>query len=396
MNASRTYSSEQRHRGDNGVKLVMTLLVRNEADIIESNLDYHLAQGVDHVIVTDHGSTDATCELLRPYEKHGAVTVLREEGDEHHQSVRVTRMAQLALAEHTADWVFHNDADEFWWPLAGSLRDVFASIPAEYSQIEVQRHNFVARPDGPGPFYSRLIYRECDSRNLVGGPLEPKVAHRPHPDVVVAPGNHRISGAALRPIPDLGLLEIFHYPMRGYDQFEHKVVQIGIGYEKLDRRSPEVGRDQLTLLELYRADALREHYEGALLEDDMVVQGLASGKIVLDRRLEVFIDSYSDQPLRRERPDGHATRALVSTALRAFLDAETAQAELSRAEAQLAATSTELSRSRAEGSALADKLQASRTGIGSVANLLGAMGGRSLLRRSPRLHRLWQRIRRRS
>jgi hypothetical protein len=48
------------------MKLVMTLLVRNEADIIEANLDYHLAQGVDFVIVTDHGSSDETVELLRP------------------------------------------------------------------------------------------------------------------------------------------------------------------------------------------------------------------------------------------------------------------------------------------------------------------------------------------
>lgn len=38
------------------MKLVMTLLVRNEADVIETNLEYHLAQGVDFVIVTDHGS----------------------------------------------------------------------------------------------------------------------------------------------------------------------------------------------------------------------------------------------------------------------------------------------------------------------------------------------------
>ena len=45
------------------MKLVMTLLVRNEVDVIRANLEYHLAQGVDFVIVTDHGS-DITLKLF--------------------------------------------------------------------------------------------------------------------------------------------------------------------------------------------------------------------------------------------------------------------------------------------------------------------------------------------
>src|SRR5271165_4558821 len=102
------------------MKLVMTLVVRNEADVVEANLDYHLAQGVDFVIVTDHDSSDETLELLRPYEQAGVVEVLREEGEAYHQSVWVTRMARLALSRHGADWVINNDADEFWWPLSGS------------------------------------------------------------------------------------------------------------------------------------------------------------------------------------------------------------------------------------------------------------------------------------
>ena len=32
------------------MKLVMTLLVRDEEDIVRENLDFHLAQGVDQVI----------------------------------------------------------------------------------------------------------------------------------------------------------------------------------------------------------------------------------------------------------------------------------------------------------------------------------------------------------
>ena len=46
------------------VKVVMTLLVRDERDIVEQHLAFHFAAGVDEVIVTDHASTDGTEEVL--------------------------------------------------------------------------------------------------------------------------------------------------------------------------------------------------------------------------------------------------------------------------------------------------------------------------------------------
>ncbi len=47
----------------------MTLLVRDERDIVEQHLAFHLAAGVDFVIVTDHASTDGTQEVLAGYER---------------------------------------------------------------------------------------------------------------------------------------------------------------------------------------------------------------------------------------------------------------------------------------------------------------------------------------
>jgi hypothetical protein len=370
------------------VKLVMTLLVRNEADMLEANLDYHLAQGVDHVIVTDHGSTDETGELLDRYARTGAVTVLREEGVEHHQSVRVTRMARLALTRHCADWVIHNDADEFWWPLSGSLRDVFGAIPNEYGQIEVQRHDFLPRPDGGEPFYARLVYRKPESLNPSGRPLEPKVAHRPHPDVVVAPGNHWISGAEVRQVPAGELLEIFHFPMRSYDQFERKVVQIGIGYEKLEYRSPEVGRDQLKLLQVHRENGLREYYDNARLDETALEQGLRDGGIVLDRRLEIFMQQRSGPALQTDRPDGPGTRAFVAKALGAFTEVETSRGALEQARVQSSVNIAALAQARTDAASLGEDLASIRTRVGSIANVLRVMGGGRVVRRHPSLKRL--------
>src|SRR3954453_12487381 len=104
------------------MKLVMTLLVRDEEDIVADNLDFHLAQGVDEVIVTDNGSEDATLEILRPYEERGVAKDINEPSDDYSQGRWVPRMARMAATELGADWVINNDADEFWWPRNGTLK----------------------------------------------------------------------------------------------------------------------------------------------------------------------------------------------------------------------------------------------------------------------------------
>src|SRR2546421_6491749 len=106
----------------------MTLLVRDEEELLPINLDYHLRQGVDFILVTDHGSTDATPEILDEYVARGVARGLRVDDEAYDQRSWVTRMARLAAVEHGADWVINNDADEFWWPLAGTLTDMLALV----------------------------------------------------------------------------------------------------------------------------------------------------------------------------------------------------------------------------------------------------------------------------
>ena len=109
------------------MKLVMTLLVRNEADIVDAQIAFHLSAGVDFVIATDNRSDDGTTEILERYERAGFLRLLREDGDDMRQDEWVTRMARIAATDLDADWVINSDADEFWWPRGGDLKDVLAA-----------------------------------------------------------------------------------------------------------------------------------------------------------------------------------------------------------------------------------------------------------------------------
>ena len=111
------------------MKVVMTLLVRDEADIVDEQIAFHLDAGVDFVIATDNRSQDGTTEILERYEREGRLHLIRESGEDLRQSEWVTRMARLAATDFGADWVLNTDADEFWWPQGGGLGEVLAADP---------------------------------------------------------------------------------------------------------------------------------------------------------------------------------------------------------------------------------------------------------------------------
>ena len=139
----------------------MTLLARDEADIVDAQIAFHLHAGVDFVVATDNGSSDGTTEILERYEQAGVLRLLREPTDDMRQKEWVTRMARLAATEHDADWVLHADADEFWWPRAGTLRDVLAVVPERYGIVRGCWRHFLPRPDD-GAFFAEI---KCSLRH---------------------------------------------------------------------------------------------------------------------------------------------------------------------------------------------------------------------------------------
>jgi hypothetical protein len=205
------------------MKLVMTLFVRNEEDILETNLRFHLERGVDLVIATDNLSEDGTPEILAEHARAGHLHHLRHTEDDYAQPEAMTRMARTAAEELGADWVIHNDADEFWWPHEGGLKEAFSAVPTRYGAVAAYRTNFVPRPEDGRTFPDRLDVvelpdierlRDRDARREYGMRhfLVPKLAHRAVPEVEVLDASHGVAGPGLETAPGWRPVEILHYP----------------------------------------------------------------------------------------------------------------------------------------------------------------------------------------
>ena len=142
------------------------------------------------------------------------------------QSEWVTRMARLAATEFGADWVINSDADEFWWPHGGSLKDVLATVPSRYGVVRGCWRHFVARPRGPEDFAERMTVR----LSVPGSPgdketiyhAHQKVAHRAARDVQIEAGNHNADGPGLEPLRAWHPIEVLHFSLRTPEQVRSK------------------------------------------------------------------------------------------------------------------------------------------------------------------------------
>ena len=287
------------------MRIVMTLLVRDEEDVIGANLDFHLSQGVDHFIITDNLSVDRTADSILPYIKKGLVSYRYESQDLYLQGQWVTDMARQAATEQDADWVINADADEFWMPVDESqtLKTIFASTPGTTFAIEAPRFN--CPPTGveaSALFPGKMVYREKQSFNLCGEPLPPKVCHRASPDIEVAYGNHAVGVAGAQIVAESGQLLILHYPLRSYRQFENKIIKGGAALSRnatIDSGVGHVWRNlnkhweaHGNLLGTYMQNVLGQSeleervVQGDLIQDDRVALALSSVRRQSDIRCE--------------------------------------------------------------------------------------------------------------
>ena len=189
-----------------GLKIVATILAKNESDIIGDMIEHHLSNGVSQIIFTDNSSTDNTRQIVEKYPE--VVEIIDEPDDTHHQSKWVTRMARLAC-KLNPDWIIHLDADELWGGLS-NLRKISDSI------VSCERMYLHPPVTEEFSLKNMRFYLDFDHLPI---PQEAKIAHRPDTNIEITHGNHGVVGKSYGSTTQIWR---HHYPIRSFPQWERK------------------------------------------------------------------------------------------------------------------------------------------------------------------------------
>ena len=300
------------------MKLVQTLVVRDEADIVDVQIRYHLNAGVDFVVATDHQSVDGTTEILESYEREGVLRRISVTDAVMQDGPWRTRMARLAATEHGADWVLNTDADEFWMPRGATLKEVLGSVPETHGVVFALSRHFVPRPDDARPFTERMTVRVAPPA-AIHDPTSPyrphlKAAHRADPAITISFGSHTVSSPRWRALHNWHPADVLHFPFRSLEQWENKGSRRARGDKPLGQyvtalRAKESGRSAARFL-------------GLVVDDALLEEGLAEGSLRVDTRLRDRLreEAGSDAADASVVSDSVAVRDADIVRLRRYLD----------------------------------------------------------------------------
>jgi hypothetical protein len=213
-------------------------------------------------------------------------------------------MARAAATEYGADWVINTDADEFWMPRGGTLKEVLQAIPETVGVVWALTCHFVPRPDDSSPFAERMTAR-FSAQAALNDPTSPyrphaKAAHRADPDIVVWFGSHRVQSRRLAPLPGWHPADVFHFPFRSLQQYERKNVRRAEGDKPLGQ--------YVRGLQARVQGRIENVYRLLVVDDETLSRGLANGSLVMDTRLRDAVSTLRVEEGRFVPPAGKDRR----------------------------------------------------------------------------------------
>jgi glycosyltransferase involved in cell wall biosynthesis len=233
------------------MKIAALLHVKDECELIRHSISHLRAIGVDRVVVCDFESKDGTREILASYPQDESFQVIDHRDSETeeiggwNESYNVTTLITRQIAQAGFDWLMYLDADEFWIPRTGSIRDCAELTEADVVRVDRFNVPLMSDPMEVAPLVARehafelpLIVKSFpDFRDqLKTDPALPWIRFVPGPKVMVRPqlvgsveiGDHDVNGlpgAELRKVNANGLV-IAHFPFTSRARFARKVANI--------------------------------------------------------------------------------------------------------------------------------------------------------------------------
>ncbi|MBA3734337.1 MAG: hypothetical protein H0W90_03925 [Actinobacteria bacterium] len=177
------------------MKLALATKLGIGAEPLEAHLAFHLAAGVDVILV----ESDGALALPERFTRADGVELVRGS-------------ATAAAEELGADWVIESRANEFWWPRGGTLKQLLQPVSSSYGSVQALSREFVPADIPGAPIAERMIYRRA----------------QPSPELrFVRRG--RTDDAETSPVRGWYPIEVFHLSANddGYDKAFRRAVDDG-------------------------------------------------------------------------------------------------------------------------------------------------------------------------
>ena len=213
------------------MKIIIISTIRNESDILETFVRYHL-QLVDHMIIINHRSMDSSAKILNGLQQEGlSLEVEDESALDHQQGSVLTRYMRRAVRKYNADWVVPLDADEFLTVSGeGLVRKVMEKFPID-KVVKLQWRTYIptASDNCQEPNILKRIqhYRRNENHTLDKIMIPRSLALKN--SGLISPGNHGfVKKFSLKqkdfPYEYTDQLVLAHYPARSAQQIMTKAV----------------------------------------------------------------------------------------------------------------------------------------------------------------------------
>lgn len=255
----------------------MTLLVRDEEDILENNICFHLNNGVDFIVAVDNGSIDKTPNILEKYQKKGVLSYKVIKKHTYEQATWVSQMAKEAVNEFGATHLFHCDADEFWYPTSGNLK---THLPDNNEVFFVNVINYLPTIDKN---QKKFNFKDCKFATINPLPypnnlnkfVSSKILLYQYPPKIIttnqflriSAGNHGIICSEPFLKKTANNVFIYHFPVRNYQHFLKRVVKSGKSMINSPIKDPNINWHIRSWYEKYLKGDLSSEYDLLSLRD---------------------------------------------------------------------------------------------------------------------------------
>jgi len=271
-------------------KVILTLLAKNEGDIIEETIKFHLNHGFDFIIATDNNSTDNTREILLKYQNLGKLELIDEVEDDFNQVKWVDRMIKIAINKYKADWVVNVDADEFWFSRYGNIK-LSLPDPKKFNVVYLNAVH-IAPPSLENNSPQNSLIRPNMKGHLA---IKWKCLHTAKGYKKIGGGNHTVSMKFGYNKTASSLdITIYHFWVRSLEHYEKKIVNTFHTLEKGVKNG---------VINLGFGQHIRDHYklyqEGKLTKLYSQMSESSNSNFLIDNSLYDYIKNDYNSTIKK-------------------------------------------------------------------------------------------------